>query len=56
MKKIISLLTVFLIMLTGVTPAFSVSAKSPERKTVRVGWYESTYCYTDKFGRKNISA
>ena len=53
MKKIISLLTVFLIMLTGVTPVFSVSAKSPERKTVRVGWYESTYCYTDKFGRKS---
>ncbi len=27
-------------------------AQESREKTVRVGWYESTYCYRDQFGRR----
>ncbi len=27
-------------------------AEARENKVVKVGWYESAYCYTDRFGRK----
>ena len=33
--------------------AAPVAAKKEEGKVVRVGWYESTYCYIDKFGRRS---
>lgn len=29
-----------------------LQAQTREYQKVRVGWYESNYCYTDKFGRK----
>lgn len=29
-----------------------VHGKESEQKVVRVGWYESTYCYRDSFGRR----
>ena len=32
---------------------FSARAEDTEKKTVRVGWYESTYCYVDQFGRRS---
>ena len=31
---------------------FSASAQNPEQKTVRVGWYDSSFCYWDEFGRR----
>ncbi len=30
-----------------------VSSRARESKVVRVGWYEGSYCYTDKFGRRS---
>ncbi|WP_029233487.1 EAL domain-containing protein [Butyrivibrio sp. VCB2006] len=33
-------------------PGVSSFAKENEGKVVRVGWYESPYCYTDRFGRR----
>ena len=29
-----------------------VRAQEADPKTVRVGWYESTYCYRDSYGRR----
>ena len=52
MKKIISLFTVFMLMIISTVTAFPVYAKDTDKKTVRVGWYETTYCYTDQFGRR----
>ncbi len=34
-----------------ILPVFSY-AKENEKKVIRVGWYESSYSHTDKFGRK----
>ncbi len=31
---------------------FSALAQNPEQKTVRVGWYDSSFCYWDEFGRR----
>ena len=52
LKRFVSmlLLCVFLFFCLS---AVSVSAEKPEQKVVRVGWYESTYCYRDKFGRRS---
>ena len=52
MKKIISLFTVFMLIFVSTVTAFPVYAKDTDKKTVRVGWYETTYCYTDQFGRR----
>ena len=30
----------------------SAYAYSPKRKVVRVGWYESTFCFRDRYGRR----
>ena len=41
------------LLLTAVTLCpFPARAEKAQQKTVRVGWYESTYCYRDKFGRR----
>ncbi|MBQ7516583.1 MAG: transporter substrate-binding domain-containing protein [Schwartzia sp.] len=42
---------VFLLMALAVD---MVAARAPEKesKVVRVGWYESTFCYRDRFGRR----
>jgi len=39
-----------LVLLAAAVPAARAAAK--EKKTVRVGWYESTFCHRDKFGRR----
>jgi diguanylate cyclase (GGDEF)-like protein len=33
-------------------PAITVKASDSEAKTVRVGWFDSAYCYKDQFGRR----
>ncbi len=33
-------------------PKFISNAKGSDAETVRVGWYDSTYCYKDQFGRR----
>ena len=47
------LLFVFLLAL-AVNPAtpFAAHAQESDQKVVRVGWYESTFCYRDQFGRR----
>ena len=50
MKRILSFLTVCIILL--ITSVTFLPVKAHEQKIVRVGWYESTYCYTDAFGRR----
>ena len=51
MKKLISL-TLCLLILLGVMAPFSALAQDARHKTVRVGWYESTYCFRDQYGRR----
>ena len=54
LKKLITLLFTFLLVpLFCVNDNTSVAAYAAEEETVvRVGWYESTYCYRDSFGRR----
>lgn len=51
MKRILSFLTVCIILL--ITSVTFLPVKAHEQKIVRVGWYNSTYCYMDEFGRRN---
>ena len=54
-KKLITLLffTFLLVPLFCVNDNTSVAAYASEEETVvRVGWYESTYCFFDSFGRR----
>ena len=39
------------LLLGGLTP-LTAHALNAEKKTVRVGWYESTYCYWDQYGER----
>lgn len=46
------ILAVMLCLLTAGLLLAPTQARAEERKTVRVGWYESTYCFVDQFGRR----
>ncbi|MCR5788370.1 MAG: transporter substrate-binding domain-containing protein [Lachnospiraceae bacterium] len=50
MKKIISL-AICLILMTGMITV-TAHAQDDEEKVIRVGWYESTYCYRDQNGER----
>lgn len=39
-------------MIINMAVPLTALAQKSEQKVVRVGWYESTYCYRDSFGRK----
>ena len=41
-----------LFLLIGLMVPVSAYAYSPQRKVVRVGWYESTFCFWDRYGRR----
>ncbi len=51
-KSKLFLVFICLIMTVCFMRPFFAVAKIDNAKKVRVGWYESAYCYTDKFGRK----
>ena len=51
-KKLISL-SMCLIVLLAMAAPFPASAQSADRKVVRVGWFDSSFCYWDQFGRRN---
>ncbi|MCR5404383.1 MAG: EAL domain-containing protein [Butyrivibrio sp.] len=51
-KNSLAAVIIFVMVVIILKPLF-VHAQKEDYKTVRVGWYESNYCYTDKFGRKN---
>lgn len=50
-----SSLALCLMILFSVVP-FTAYAQKSEQKVVRVGWYESTYCYRDQFGERRGAA
>ena len=51
LKMILVILPLIMLVLNTAVP-FSASAEEAERKVVRVGWYDSTFCYLDQFGRR----
>ena len=52
MKKRTSLILCFVLALTLIA-SLSAHGSVPERKTVRVGWYDSAFHRTDQFGRRS---
>ena len=50
MKRTISLVFCLILMIGMIT--VTAYAKDDEEKVVRVGWYESTYCYRDQNGER----
>ena len=52
MKRLTGLLLCFLILLT-LLPAVYAQTSPPETKVVRVGWYDSAFHHTDRFGRRS---
>ena len=52
MKRISLYLVCVLLVLTCLVPLFA-QASVPQKKKVRVGWYESAFHRTDEFGRKS---
>ena len=50
-KKWVSL-CLCLIVLLAIHTSFPASAKQPDHKVVRVGWFDSSFCYWDQFGRR----
>ena len=51
MKRALALAICLLMTLCMVLP-LTAHAQEPEQKVVRVGWYESTYCYRDQYGQR----
>ena len=53
MRRKIALIICFLLLLAAVLPAGTYAQETEtDGKVVRVGWFESTFCYTDPYGRK----
>lgn len=52
MKKRTLSLALCLMIVLGLVLPLTARAQEPERKLVRVGWYESTYCYRDQYGQR----
>lgn len=50
MKRTSSIVLCLMILLSMVP--FTAYGQKSEQKVVRVGWYESTYCYRDQFGER----
>lgn len=48
----IAVLVLCVIMTIGLFPSFEASADDTNHKIVRVGWYESPFCYRDDNGRR----
>ena len=48
------LLALLLCVITAIAMAmpFAAHAQEPDQKVVRVGWYDSSFCYWDEFGRR----
>lgn len=50
-KRIITVLLTTVIF-SGILMPTGVSADKNEQRVVRVGWFDSSFCYFDKFGRR----
>ena len=42
----------FVIAAISLSASPAAAAQAPEQKVVRVGWYDSSFCYRDEFGRR----
>jgi len=51
-KPVIMIALIFIFIMYMAMP-LSVSAEESEQKPVRVGWYESSFCTLDKYGRRS---
>ena len=51
MKRILTWV-LCLFMLLGLALPLGAGAQESEQKVVKVGWYESTYCYRDQYGQR----
>ena len=51
-KKIIAALWLCLVVLAAVLAPASAFAETNGKRTIRVGWFESTFNMTDRFGRR----
>ncbi len=51
MKRIILFFMLFTLAVFTAFP-LAVYSQEQEQKTVRVGWYDSSFCYRDEFGRR----
>ena len=45
------ILLLFALVLSNIAP-LTASAEEEKNKVIRVGWYDSSFCYFDKFGRR----
>ena len=52
LHRIIALILLAGILFGAVFMSFTKDAKASEEKVVRVGWFDSTYCYKDQLGRR----
>lgn len=52
-KKIIAALWLCLVVLAAVLAPASAFAETNGKRTIRVGWFESTFNMTDRFGRRS---
>ena len=50
-KQIIALFLLFSVFIIYIVP-FTAKAEEKEKDVVRVGWFNSSFCYYDKFGRR----
>ena len=51
--KQMMILSLLLVFVMNPARTIIVHAQDMEHKVVRVGWYESTYCYRDQFGKRH---
>ena len=51
-KQLIMLLALLLTVFVGMAVPFTSYAEEPEQKTVRVGWFDSSFYYWDQSGRR----
>ena len=51
MRRPLTFLLCAMALMTMLMP-FAAAAQEPDEKVVRVGWYDSSFCYWDEFGRR----
>ena len=54
-RRLIQYMTVVSLLMAlfmRIAVPFAACAQESDQKVVRVGWYESTYCYRDQFGER----
>ncbi len=51
-KRIQRIITILLLAAFLVSTLMPAAAYAKEQKVIRVGWYESSFCYFDRFGRR----